>query len=269
MICTVRVAIKNLLIKINWDSFCIRNILIVIFEFPDHFHLFIGAVAGDICLANCLIRQHSLRPLYVGQHTMNRIRISKYIKYDVFCSMPNMFAMCACAHREPSLESIVITVIVAFFLLGVRVCLSLNVCVRIVCCVSFKFSFSFSLSFSLSLSSALVGCVWVFVCLTVCTVYACVYLLLFWYEYAPGPFHFDSPHLSVCIDIFFPSSNHWTAASAAAAAVVVQVMCDYLLFSLSITLPCLLTCSLAHPFVTFEFFLCLSPYHSIKREYSP
>lgn len=258
MICTVRVAIKNLLIKINWDSFCIRNILIVIFEFPDHFHLFIGAVAGDIWSANCLIRQHSLRPLYVGR-ILNLIRCvllyAKYVRYVCVCTSRTVIRIhcyyCYCCFFSSQCTCVLVVE-----------CM----CSHSMLCILRSF---FSFKFSLSLSSALVGCVWVFVCLIVCTVYACVYLLLFWYEYAPGPFHFDSPHLSVCIDIFFPSSNHWTAASAAAAAVVVQVMCDYLLFSLSITLPCLLTCSLAHPFVTFEFFLCLSPYHSIKREYSP
>lgn len=245
MICTVRVAIKNLLIKINWDSFCIRNILIVIFEFPDHFHLFIGAVAGDIWSANCLIRQHSLRPLYVRQHTMNRIRISKYIKYDVFCSMPNMFAMCACAHREPSLEFIVITVIVAFFLLSVRVCLSLNVCVRIVCCVSFAHS-SHSNSHSHSHLLWLVECEYLFAWLCVLCMRACI---CYYFDMSMRLGRFTSTlRIYLCVLIFFSLHQITELLLVPLLLLLLYKWCAIICFfrSLSLSLACLLAHSLIH-----------------------
>lgn len=118
-----------------------------------------------------------------------------YTKYNIW--------VCAhCSAGEPSLELNIIIVIVVFLLLLLfcwlhSMCMCMCACV---CSIRYVCIWSHFLCILLPFSSGS-GCMYLFrwMCVRVC-VRVC--LLLFWYEYAPGPFHYYSLHLSVCIDIF-------------------------------------------------------------------
>lgn len=165
--------------------------------------------------------------------------------YKNFCSMPNMFAMCACAHREPSLEFIVITVIVAFFLLGVRVCLSLNVCVRIVCCVSFAHS-SHSNSHSHSHLLWLVVCEYLFAWLCVLCMRACI---CYYFDMSMRLGRFTSTlRIYLCVLIFFSLHQITELLLVPLLLLLLYKWCAIICFfrSLSLSLACLLAHSLIH-----------------------
>lgn len=174
-----------------------------------------------------------------------------------------MCLLCECAHWEPSLEFIIITVIVVFFFRWYgRVCVC--TCALVAVCMRSHTVYPSLILLIRILTLTLVcsGCLCVFVCLIV---YACVYLLLFWYEYAPGPFHVYSLHLSVCIDIFFLHQ-----ITELLLLLLLYKWCAIICFFAFYLSP-LLAHSSVHSFIRSlrSRSLSLCPYHSIKREYSP